>query len=95
MVDFVKIEIPFYNSVKLLKNKLLDFKGNYSMTSGEVNEIKIIAEYNGMKFISYSSNRMEIRGSIHKYFNFLSKVKAPNQISSEQIAKGYMVISLI
>lgn len=89
MIDFIKIEIPFYSRAKLLENRFLDFKSKYSLTTGELSESKIIAEYKGMKFISLNSNRLIIQGSIHKYFNFLQNKTAPNQYTAEKIAKGF------
>ncbi len=89
MIDFVKIDIPFYPREKLLKNSNLDFKSNYSLSTGEIEQDKVTAEYKGMKFISLSTNRLIVQGSLHKYYNFLNNNFAPNQISKEQKTKGF------
>jgi hypothetical protein len=89
LIDFVKIQIPYYPREKLLNNRLLDFKSDYSLSTGELSEVKIMAEYKGMKFISHKSNKLTIQGSIHKYYNFLQNVKAPNQLTPDRIKKGF------
>lgn len=89
MIDFIKIEVAFYDRNRLLKNTFLDFKGDYSMSTGNIDEAKIVAEYYGIKFISFQSQRLILQGSIHKYYNFLTRTNAPNQVRTEQKAKGF------
>lgn len=89
MIDFIKIEVPFYKRDALLKNASLDFKADYSLTTGETFEKKVVGIYNGMKFISFESGKLIIQGSIHKYYNFLQDITAPNQNTQQQIAKGF------
>lgn len=89
MIDFIKIEIPFYQRTNLLNNQKLDFKADYSLTTGETFDEKMVAEWNGMKFISTSSERLFVQGSIHKYYNFIKKEYAPNQFSEQRRKKGF------
>ena len=89
MIDFIKIEIPFYPRKTLVNNRLFDFKGDYSYSTGELREEKIVAEFKGMKFISLTTERLFVQGSIHKYHNFTKRITAPNQKTEWQIAKGF------
>lgn len=89
MIDFIKIEVPNYPREMLLNNSLFDFKSDYSHSTGEISEEKAVAEFNGMKFISLTTERLFIQGSIHKYHNFTRGITAPNQKTDEQIAKGF------
>lgn len=87
MIDFVKFRVQV-NRVEFDKNDLLDFKECYSKKTGFI-ERKSRAVYNGLKFDLYDNSLLIVSGSIHKYFNFLHTIKAPNQISPEDIQKGF------
>ena len=69
MYDFVKITIIQKGFAADLKgNNLLEFTTNVNVKTGEISEI-YTAEYRNLKFIVYPSQRVEIKGSLHKYWN--------------------------
>lgn len=87
MIDFVKFTTKV-NSSEFEKNKLLDFKECYSKRTGMIDK-KSIAIYNGLKFDLYDNGFLIVSGSIHKYYNFIHNIKAPNQITPEDLKKGF------
>lgn len=88
MIDFVKIKVVGSKKENWTNNPLLDFKGEYHFSTGEASN-KIAAEYNNMVFKIFPSGLMLIQGSLHKYYNFLKGIKAPNQHTIEEINKGF------
>lgn len=68
MIDFVKAVVVGPSKQDLIDNPLLNFKGNYEVSSGETNG-KLIAEYKNMKFIIYNDSFIMMQGSLHKYKN--------------------------
>jgi hypothetical protein len=85
MIDFVKF-IPAEADSSLLRNLL-----KFEYTLHNTGEIRFeVAEFHQMKVkIFHPSERVEVRGSLHKCFNSISKVYAPNQITPNQKAKGF------
>jgi len=69
VIDFLKIELPYKLIPKLSGNSDLEFKGNYCRSSGEVFEYPLTAKYKSLKFIIRSQSRLELHGSIHKYWS--------------------------
>ncbi len=70
MVDFVKVHLRNINLSDLINHSELDFIGQYSVSEGDVKiDRRIIAKYNGLKFIIYPNEYVELQGSLHKYYN--------------------------
>jgi hypothetical protein len=88
MIDYVKILINQPNRHKLLESDKLDFKGAYSKTTGEFKEDKLISEYHFCKITIYDSGRVYFSGSIHKMWNSINGVTAPNYDKSKTY-RGY------
>lgn len=87
MIDGLKF-ITKVNPSKYELNPLLDFHQAYSTKTGEMDCYKY-AKHSGFTFKLYNSGLLIVYGSIHKYFNFLQKIAAPNQITPKEIEKGY------
>ena len=86
MVDYTKIYLINIDIQKLIKSKFLDFKSTISKTTGEINESVFIAKYH---FCEITIQRIKeagkperthvfFTGSIHKMWNELNGIKAPN-----------------
>ena len=86
MIDFVKFFYQIDNVALFLSNTKLSF-------IKKVNEDAEItlneAKENGLKFKLFNSGRLEVSGSVHKYYNHLQKVKGKNQTTIEKIQKGF------
>jgi len=70
MYDYVKMvvnNISFAND--LLDNPLLDFEIPISVTTSEIKSQFKTAQYKNMTFTAHNSGRVEIKGSLHKYWN--------------------------
>ena len=92
MIDYVKIYLENINLKSLLSNKELDFNGGYSITTGEIKENVLIADYHFCK-ITVKNAKSEnphilFTGSIHKFWNDLNGIKAPN-FDSNKPYKGF------
>ena len=88
MIDFQKTEVFGINPNDWINNEYLDFLETKSLKTGEVRE-KYIAKYYGMDFIITDSGRMFLHGSLHKYYNFIMDITAPNQYNEIQKRKGF------
>lgn len=86
MIDFVKILVENSNPTFLQQTNQLEFKVEVSEKTGELSN-KRIAEYHFCKIIIYPSGRVSFQGSIHKMYNSLNEVYAPNY--NKQFDKGY------
>ncbi|MBS9768312.1 MAG: hypothetical protein KGV44_12420 [Flavobacteriaceae bacterium] len=84
-VDFVKIWVKDANKKHLLSLPCLDFKGEYSHSTGET-RTTLKAEHH---FCEITINKAGVffSGSIHKLWNSLNGVKAPNCIPEKY--KGF------
>lgn len=70
MYDYVKIvinNISFAND--LLNNALLNFSSPIILNTGEFKDHLKTADYKNLIFMIYISGRVEIKGSLHKYWN--------------------------
>lgn len=68
MFDYLKIVCGKDTDTNMLrKHPLLDYALTVNDGTGEI--LKQTAKYNGLTFIIYSSNRVEIQGSFHQYWN--------------------------
>ena len=88
MIDYVKLLIYQPNISKLKQSEQLDFKGSISVTTGEVKEVKLTAIYHFCTITIHESGRVYFTGSIHKMWNSLQGIIAPNY-SREKRYKGY------
>jgi len=88
VVDYVKVEVYGCNYDNWTKNQFLEFEGNYWLNTGLI-EGEIVAQYNNLTFTIYESGKMCFKGSLHKYYNRLQKVKAPSQHTKKEIEKGF------
>ena len=77
MIDFVKILIENPNVTFLKQTNQLDFKVEVSEKTGEISN-KRIAEYHFCKIFIYPSGRVSFQGSLHKMYNSLNGIQAPN-----------------
>lgn len=87
MIDYVKILLKDIDVNRLENLSELDFKIEVSEKTGEVSTKKI-AECNFCKVIIYDSGLVLFTGSIHKLWNSLHNVKAPNYKEVKQY-KGF------
>jgi len=88
MIDYIKLEIIGGNKEKWLNNSKLNFYGKYSHKTSEAKE-NLEADYKCLKFKIFESGRMIIQGSIHKFYNALNNIYAPNQRTEQDRAKGF------
>ncbi|MFE3846617.1 hypothetical protein ACFX5D_01375 [Flavobacterium sp. LB3P45] len=99
MVDYVNIELLNIDIEKLLQSKILNFKGEISISTGEENLNILVAKYHFCEIkiktivpdeehkndpIRY---RVTLTGSVHKLWNELNGIKAPNY--NEKTYTGY------
>jgi hypothetical protein len=89
MLDYTKFLIKNIAIADLMSNKALDFKGVFSASTGSVKEVqKLVAQYHHCEIIIYESEAVYFSGSIHKMWNSLNNVYAPNLIKKEYY-KGF------
>lgn len=87
MIDYIKF-ITRVNPSEYILHPLLNFRQAYSTKTGELDCYKY-ANHGGFTFKLYDSGLLIVSGSIHKYFNFLKKISAPNQITPKEREQGY------
>ena len=86
MIDYAKIYLLNITIPKLLQSSVLDFKSEISKTTGEIDERVLVAEYRFCKITiktiqtENELNRTHVifTGSIHKMWNSLNGIVAPN-----------------
>lgn len=76
-VDYVTLRLEGCNSEDVLKNPMLDFSLNYN-EDGVVIDNKRVAMCHFCKIIVYDNGSVYFKGSLHKMYNSLIKVNAPN-----------------
>lgn len=86
MIDYVKILLEDVDIERLLGLPELEFKFEVSIT-GEYSKKKT-AEYHFCKIVVYESGIALFKGSIHKMWNSLNNIKAPN-FDKRSEYKGY------
>lgn len=93
MIDYVKIKLSNIDVYRLLKLKFLDFKSEISESTGEISTTKT-AKYKHCK-ITIKENSIDkekphvyFTGSIHKLWNELHQIYAPNHNLNETY-KGF------
>jgi hypothetical protein len=77
LIDYVKIKLIDIDVERLLNLSMLDFKFVVSKSTGEVSSLNL-AESNFCKIKVYDSGLVLFLGSIHKMWNSLKGIKAPN-----------------
>jgi hypothetical protein len=77
VIDYVKILINNNDDRKLEEEEGLDFKTEVSVATGTISKKKV-AEYHFCKIIIYDSGTVYFSGSLHKLYNSLNGIKAPN-----------------
>ncbi len=82
MIDYVKILIKDCDVNRLMGLPCLDFWCEYSKSTGE-EKGKIIADYHYCKIKITQSGMVLFYGSIHKLWNSLHDVKAPNYMPEQ------------
>lgn len=75
MIDFVKIAVIGIEPQRWTQNPELSFERIINIQTGEI--IKETATWNSLKF-TIKSNYMNLQGSLHKCFNHLVGITAPN-----------------
>ncbi|HEX8270291.1 MAG TPA: hypothetical protein VF581_10410 [Flavobacterium sp.] len=89
MVDYTKIYLKNIDIARLLSSSILDFKCEYSTSTSEVNETKLVAKINFCEITVYQNKSHALfTGSIHKFWNELKGIKAPKYDGSE-LYKGF------
>ncbi|MCF6131104.1 hypothetical protein [Flavobacterium wongokense] len=82
MIDYVKIYLEKIDLKRLIFSTGLDFNGGLSKTTGEINETVLVAHYHFCKITIYNAKSQNphvlFTGSIHKLWNDLNGIKAPN-----------------
>lgn len=79
MIDYVKILLQYVDVNRLLELPFLSFSGTYETKTGEQkNNGTLIAEYHFCKIAIYESGLVLFTGSLHKLYNSLKGVVAPN-----------------
>lgn len=80
MIDYVKILLNNIDTDKLIENPLLEFKSEYSVTTGESSN-KIVAKYHFCKVVVIQTKinkTVLFTGSIHKMYNSINGIYPPN-----------------
>ena len=77
MIDYIKLKILKIDIIQLLNNKKLDFKRDISESTGEIST-KTVATFNYCKITVYDTGIVIFQGSIHKLWNSIKGVYAPN-----------------
>lgn len=73
MLDYLKIRFDGIDYKKLLKSKKFDFKGNYSVSTGEIYDLVLKARYHHCEIVIRKTGEdtayVQFSGSIHKMWN--------------------------
>ncbi len=77
MIDYIKILINDCDINRLINSPHLDFKGEYSESTGEIGQT-LKAVYHYCTITIFQSGSVSFTGSIHKLYNSLNNVFAPN-----------------
>jgi len=77
MLDYIKLALQKIDVNKLTNNRQLDFIRGISESTGEISTKKI-SKFHYCKITVYDSGIVIFQGSIHKMFNSIKGIKAPN-----------------
>ena len=86
LIDYIKILFLSIDIQRLLYIEYLDFRRNISQETG-LSSNKKVAKFHHSKIVIYDSGKVLLIGSIHKMYNSLKGIKAPNY--NAQNDKGY------
>ncbi|WBX73389.1 hypothetical protein PG913_11140 [Tenacibaculum pacificus] len=79
MIDYAKVFLQYVDVNRLLELPFLSFSGTYETKTGEQkNNGTLIAEYHFCKIAIYESGLVLFTGSLHKLYNSLKGIVAPN-----------------
>jgi hypothetical protein len=78
MIDYTKIQILGVDIKKLLQHHNLEFIRSVSEKTGLL-DTKTICHYHKCKIIVYDSGTVRFSGSIHKFYNSITGIEAPNK----------------
>lgn len=88
MIDYQKTRIWYPDVVRLFNHPDLEFKQYYNKKTDEL-EDKLLAKHGPLEFWIYREKTFWVKGSLHKYYNFLNSIYAPNQWNDKLKDKGY------
>jgi hypothetical protein len=88
MYDYFKAWIFELSVDELLNSPELDFKIEVSTQSGELGTTQK-AKYKHLTFTIKNEKYISLSGSLHKFYNALCGIYAPNQKTDEQREKGF------
>jgi acyl-CoA-binding protein len=77
-VDFTTLRLREYDASKILNNMILDFPPNVDNKTGVIFDNKRVAQHHFCKVIIYDTGTVYFKGSLHKMYNSLKGVYAPN-----------------
>jgi hypothetical protein len=77
-VDFTTLRLREYDASKILNNMLLDFPRNVDDKTGVIFDNKRVAKHHFCKVIIYDTGAVYCKGSLHKMYNSLKGIYAPN-----------------
>lgn len=77
-VDFTTLRIREYDASKILNNMTLDFPLNVDNKTGVIFDNKRVAKHHFCKVIIYDTGAVYFKGSLHKMYNSLEGIYAPN-----------------
>ncbi len=75
MIDFVKAKCNYIRADEWKNNEKLSFVAAVELRTGEILDVPLVANYNGLKFLLTPAKKLpghyycEIEGSLHKFFN--------------------------
>ncbi|SOU88679.1 conserved hypothetical protein [Tenacibaculum finnmarkense genomovar ulcerans] len=79
MIDYTKILLQYVDVTRLLELPFLSFSGTYETKTGEQkNNGTLIADYHFCKIAVYESGLVLFTGSLHKMYNSIKGIVAPN-----------------
>ena len=87
MTDYTKIKLIDIDIERLFSLPCLEFKTIYNLKTYELSR-KHVAKYHHCKITIYDTGSVYFSGSIHKLYNSLNDIKAPNY-KIDKSYKGY------
>jgi hypothetical protein len=79
-IDYTTLKVLGYDSSTILNNIKLDFTRNIDADTGVYLDNKRIAEHHYCKIIVYDTGSIYFKGSLHKMYNSIKNIYAPNYI---------------
>ncbi|WP_370408679.1 hypothetical protein [Tenacibaculum dicentrarchi] len=88
MIDYNKVILQNIDTERLRALRFLHFKGIYDDDTGEI-ESKLVAKHHYCTITIYKNGTVMFTGSIHKMYNSLKGILAPNYYKTKEFYKGY------